>query len=303
MLHCPSPIPVAGFGQFMSGLSIFALAIYFITSSDSGSLIVDTLASNGAEEHHWIQRVFWAFTEGAVATGLLVAGGDDALKALQTASIVFGLPFNFFSFFMCWSIYKMCETLEQHKDCRTLDEKLMLPKKTWTMPVFGGIFNVVEYIASFGAVNKELGVELPTKQQVTGFVKNLFLPFLSLHSIYTALDIKDKKKTVIFLTTAAYAFCHFAWIALFICGTINYGFVAFGWTAFFINACILTSLRLDFRVKHGIGGNIAGDFVASSFLYPQALLQFELHLADNVTARETEDGYDIAPLAKHEHEA
>ena len=58
----------------MSGISIFALAVYFITSSDSGSLVVDTLASNGAEEHHWIQRVFWALTEGALATGLLVAG-------------------------------------------------------------------------------------------------------------------------------------------------------------------------------------------------------------------------------------
>lgn len=96
----------AGFGQFMSGLSVFTLGIYFITSSDSGSLVVDTLASNGAEEHHWLQRVFWAFTEGAVATGLLVAGGNNALSALQTASIVFGLPFNFFIFLFCWSIQK-----------------------------------------------------------------------------------------------------------------------------------------------------------------------------------------------------
>jgi hypothetical protein len=79
-----------GFGQFMSGLSVFGLAIYFITSSDSGSLVVDTLASNGAEEHHWLQRLFWALTEGAVATGLLVAGGNSALSALQSASIVFG---------------------------------------------------------------------------------------------------------------------------------------------------------------------------------------------------------------------
>lgn len=91
----------AGFGQFMSGISVFALAIYFVTSSDSGSLVVDTLASNGSEKHHWTQRVFWAFTEGAVATGLLVAGGNDALKSLQAASIVFGLPFNFFLIFMC----------------------------------------------------------------------------------------------------------------------------------------------------------------------------------------------------------
>lgn len=53
-----------GFGPFLSGLSIITLAIYFITSSDSGSLVVDILASNGATQHHWIQRVFWAITEG-----------------------------------------------------------------------------------------------------------------------------------------------------------------------------------------------------------------------------------------------
>ena len=53
-----------GFGPFLSGFSIFTLALYFITSSDSGSLVVDILASNGGTEHHWIQRVFWALTEG-----------------------------------------------------------------------------------------------------------------------------------------------------------------------------------------------------------------------------------------------
>jgi len=131
-----------GFGQFMSGLSIFALAIYFITSSDSGSLIVDTLSTNGAEDHHWLQRVFWAFTEGAVATGLLVAGGDDALAALQTASIVFGLPFNFFIFFMCWSIYKLCVTLEENEYKENINHKLLLPKKTWQMCVFSVLLSV-----------------------------------------------------------------------------------------------------------------------------------------------------------------
>ena len=54
----------AGFGTFLSGLTIFTLAIFFITSSDSGSLVVDMLSSNGATEHHWIQRAFWAITEG-----------------------------------------------------------------------------------------------------------------------------------------------------------------------------------------------------------------------------------------------
>jgi hypothetical protein len=57
-----------GFGPFLSWLSLVSVAVYFITSSDSGSLIVDHLASNGFEDTHWLQRVFWAFTEGAVVS-------------------------------------------------------------------------------------------------------------------------------------------------------------------------------------------------------------------------------------------
>jgi len=256
-----------GFGQFMSGISIVTLAIYFITSSDSGSLIVDTLASNGAEEHHWLQRVFWAFTEGAVATGLLVAGGNDSLRALQTASIVFGLPFNFFIFFMCWSINHMCTTLEDLEKLGidgNIDAELMLPKKSWQMPIFGGIFDIIEFIVSFGRVNKELGLELPTRKHIMGFFKNLLVPFLPLYSIFSSIDMKGNHAAVNRLQTGVYALCHCGWIALFACGTINYGFVAFAWSAFFLNACILTSLRMTVRGKLGISGNIVGDFIAGS---------------------------------------
>ncbi|KAL7536083.1 hypothetical protein ACHAXR_006906 [Thalassiosira sp. AJA248-18] len=270
--------PGTGADGFMSGLSIFALAIYFITSSDSGSLVVDTLASNGAEEHHWVQRVFWAFTEGAVATGLLVAGGSDALSSLQAASIVFGLPFNFIIFFMCYTIQQMCKTLEENGDADVMDAAVMLPKKTWQMPVFGGIFNLVEFILSFGRINVDLGIAPPTNQEMGGFFKNLLVPFLSLHSICSSIDMKGKHSKANWLMTGAYTFFHVCWIALFICGTINYGFVAFGWSAFFINALILTSLRIHVRGKLGIRGNVVGDFIAGSFLYPQALLQMEMQL-------------------------
>ncbi|KAG7351478.1 choline/carnitine/betaine transporter [Nitzschia inconspicua] len=71
-----------GFGPFLSWLSLVALTIYFVTSSDSGSLIVDQLASNGFPDTPWTQRVFWAFTEGALATALLVSGGPNGLRAL-----------------------------------------------------------------------------------------------------------------------------------------------------------------------------------------------------------------------------
>jgi choline-glycine betaine transporter len=51
-----------GFGPFLVVFFLFTLAIYFVTSSDSGSLVVDHLASNGRKKHHTIQRVFWAVT-------------------------------------------------------------------------------------------------------------------------------------------------------------------------------------------------------------------------------------------------
>ena len=138
----------------------------------------------------------------------------------------------------------------------------------------------MEYIFSFGVVNKEL-VDFPTSKHFTGFLKNLLVPFIPLYQIYSAIDLKDKHKKVNMMLTGAYTVCHGCWIALFICGTINYGFVAFGWSAFFLNACMLTALRMDVRAKLGIGGNFVGDFVASSFLYPQALLQMELQLAED----------------------
>ncbi len=72
---------------------ITALVIsYFITSSDSGSLVVDKLTSGGVIKSPRHQRAFWAILEGMLAATLLVIGGETALFALQTAVITAGLP-------------------------------------------------------------------------------------------------------------------------------------------------------------------------------------------------------------------
>merc|ERR1711939_967960 len=127
---------------------------------------------------------------------------------------------------------------------------------------------------------KEKGMHLPTTEQVVEFFKALILPFLSLYQIYTSavIDPKQKDKIAHILTTAVYATCFIGWIVLFSFGVVNDGFVAFGWTAFLSNACILTSLRLKFRNQLGIRGNVVGDFVASSFMSPQALAQMVMEL-------------------------
>ncbi|AXR07139.1 BCCT family transporter [Salinimonas sediminis] len=74
----------------LSGLTVILIITFFVTSSDSGSLVIDSLASGGNEHSPMWQRIFWAMLEGTVAAVLLLAGG---LNALQTMTIISALPF------------------------------------------------------------------------------------------------------------------------------------------------------------------------------------------------------------------
>ena len=93
-------LPLTGITSFVG---IILVVVFFVTSSDSGSLVVDSIASGGKLESPVPQRVFWAVLEGVVASALLLGGG---LSALQTAAISAGLPFALVLLVMCYSIYK-----------------------------------------------------------------------------------------------------------------------------------------------------------------------------------------------------
>ncbi|WP_417452948.1 BCCT family transporter [Kiloniella sp.] len=79
------------------------IATYFITSSDSGTLVVNTLLSVGDENPPTVHRVIWGLGEGFVAAALLMAGG---LKALQAAAIAAALPFSIIMIFMMIGLVK-----------------------------------------------------------------------------------------------------------------------------------------------------------------------------------------------------
>lgn len=79
-------------------LAMFVVAIFFVTSSDSGSFVIDMLTSGGHPDPPVWQRVFWAVSEGIVAAVLLAAGG---LAALQSAAINTGLPFCVILLLVC----------------------------------------------------------------------------------------------------------------------------------------------------------------------------------------------------------
>jgi len=86
-----------------STIGIILVVVFFVTSSDSGSLVIDTITAGGKVDAPVTQRVFWCIFEGAVAIVLLVGGG---LAALQSAVISTGLPFTLVLLVMCWAIFK-----------------------------------------------------------------------------------------------------------------------------------------------------------------------------------------------------
>ena len=89
-----------------SFLAIVLVLVFFITSSDSGSLVIDSITAGGKLDAPVPQRVFWAIMEGLIAGALLYGGGEQALNALQAGAITTGLPFTVVLLLMCFSLYK-----------------------------------------------------------------------------------------------------------------------------------------------------------------------------------------------------
>ncbi|RZT95974.1 choline/glycine/proline betaine transport protein [Ancylomarina subtilis] len=98
------------FTTFSSLLTVILVASFFVTSSDSGSFVVDTLTSGGRHDAPKGQKIFWASMEGLIAAILLIGGG---LTALQTASILTAIPFAIILIVMCYSFYK---SLTEYKE-------------------------------------------------------------------------------------------------------------------------------------------------------------------------------------------
>ncbi len=92
--------PLSSVTSIVGGLLVI---IFFVTSSDSGSLVADHLTSGGKLDSPVGQRVFWAVMEGLCAAALLVGGG---LTALQSAAIAAGLPFTLVLLVMTYSLYR-----------------------------------------------------------------------------------------------------------------------------------------------------------------------------------------------------
>ncbi|WP_299187527.1 BCCT family transporter [uncultured Psychrobacter sp.] len=140
------------FTQVVSGLAVVLIITFFITSSDSGSLVIDSLAAGGRSDTPAWQRTFWVVILGVVASVLLLAGG---LQALQTAAIVSALPFTMIILIAMFGMWRALR-IEGHRDESLANENRLPPHllklESWR--------NRIDYIT-----------EQPSREDVLGYIK------------------------------------------------------------------------------------------------------------------------------------
>ena len=232
-------------GGFLSAISLISIVLYFVTSSDSGSLVIDCLSANGDPNPPVTQRVFWALTEGAVATALLCAGGSDALTALQAVSITSGLLYTIILNFMCVSLWRALRV-----EAGDLDPN---------GPGF-----------STGLLDP---LYKPSSSRVSKTLVAVLVPWWPLGKAAGRLY---NSNSCCYMVIVAVPF--YMWIVLEVLQVIDTGLAYLGWAIYIGFVSYSTGIRSNMRQKYNINGNLAEDFFALLFLYPLAVVQMADHM-------------------------
>jgi BCCT, betaine/carnitine/choline family transporter len=236
------------------------------------------LASNGRKNNHWARRLFWASAVGTLATTLLSSGGAVALKSIEAAIIVCSLPVAILLCFLIQTITLFCQAADATLLNGPTDSDYQFPDQLeFGVPVYGGVFNVLEYMFSLGAVNTariEMGMNLPTHFQVVEFFKGVFVPFVSLNQVLTATYPQNHKTNL--ATTICYALAYSCWTSVFFASWAYPGLSGLAMTMFLMTGGLLCLIRMGFRSHYNIRSNRIGDWIAGTFVWPQVFVQMRL---------------------------
>ena len=236
-------------GTFLSVVSLIAIILYFVTSSDSGSLVIDCLSANGDPDPPVPQRVFWALTEGATATALLYVGGTDALQALQAVSIAAGLPYTILLCFMCVALWRAVQM-----EAEDLDP--FGPQ--WRVSLFAPISS-------------------PSWESTYKFLLAVLAPWYVIG--FAAEKRKASSSKVLACNMLLMGVPFYAWIGMMIVELIPVKGISYvGWAVLFLFFAVATAIRTSIRVADGIHGNMVEDFFAVMLLYPFAAFQMDRHV-------------------------
>lgn len=227
-----------GWATFATVITLICILLYFVTSSDSASFVVDILAANGQEEPPLAQKIFWALTEGAGAVALLLSAGDEnptaALNAVKALPIVLGLPYTFHLFWCCQSLLLVCK-----------EEMGEVPIVRKNFKNF--IFNL----------------------QPMSFVSFLF-PFVPLGTVASKAWGGSQ-----ILHCAAFGSGWTLFLLMFCLGAADTAFFANAIAAYFCFSLAAAGVRSSVREKLGITGDMISDICACCFCLPFALGQME----------------------------
>jgi len=220
-----------------------------VTSSDSGSLIIDIISANGDQDPPVLQRLFWALVEGATATSLLVVGGPDSLNALQTAAVITGLPYTVLLCFMCVAMWRGLAT------------------------EFGDIDpNGNEFSMS---LLEPITVLNPTHW--LNFLKQIFITPYTLYKVNKRLAVEagDTGDMTAGTLSALAAICWAGAIILLFTDLEVSGLYSFAFVFYTGFVAIITSTRVSVRLHLNINGNPVEDLFAALLWYPSVAMQME----------------------------
>lgn len=281
-----------GLTTFLFIVILVGLTLYFITSSDSGSLVDDVLASGGISEPPLPQKLYWAFTEGATCTALLVAGGSSALRSLQAASIIAGLPYTLALCLMIVAVFRVLKIESGEEDIMT--------KKKWNT----GVLDIMEGWNP-SVAEGTLACSTPVSSRYMLVLNALFFPPMSIMRVLTKIGASQGE---VYAQTAASTCFWVVWLALLIADGQGIEAVSIiGWVFFFfvllqvsrsavafarrasgrggtraltrLFAPQVGFLRLRVRAHYDVYGS-AGDDVWVGLFWFFALPQMELHCGD-----------------------
>ena len=242
---------------------LVGIVLYFVTSSDSGSYVDDIISAGGLIDPPVIQKIFWCWTEGAVCIALLKAGdvggtGTNGLRALQAVSIVCGLPFTIAIVFMCTSIMRALKIDSGDADiCESTEWS------TGTLDMFDA-FNP-------GPATESSPPRVPALDRVKHYVVSMCFPFVGVYK--TAESLWGEKSPLAAMHGVINACFFFLWIVFMIMSADSNTWAYLGWTFYAFKAFQLTFIRGCLREAHNIYGNMAEDFAAALFMYPNVVSQ------------------------------
>jgi len=240
------------------------LVIYFITSSDSGSMTDDIIGASGLSAGFippW-QKIFWCCTEGLVAIALInkKVGGviTDQSRSIRALSIVIGLPYTFFLCFMVPATYRVLKK-------EMGDSDIKAAKKFNTQ-----LLDILEGFQPKGSV-------VPPMTHVASFLTACFLPGYSVFKCYKKVWPADTCGAILYLLG-----CQGFLIAFVVCHiletSVTHAYLV-AWLMYFGGICLVVHLRAELRAKYNVWGSAVDDIFASVFL-PQFSLSQITMMAD-----------------------